>query len=73
MLLVNMQQTRSKSGLLLNLNVPVLKDSIERIVFGFRGIRNISMFFFALPLRLCVKWFCFSLNKLSSNPVISSN
>ena len=34
--LTYMQQTRSKSGLLLNFNVPVLKDGIERIVLGLK-------------------------------------
>jgi len=32
--LTYLQQTGSKLGLLLNFNVPVMKDGIERIVFG---------------------------------------
>ena len=32
--LTYLQQTKSKLGLLLNFNVPVMKDGIERIVLG---------------------------------------
>ena len=32
--LTYLQQTKSKLGLLLNFNVPILKDGIERIVLG---------------------------------------
>ena len=32
--LTYLQQTKSKLGLLLNFNVPVLKDGIHRIVMG---------------------------------------
>jgi GxxExxY protein len=33
-ILTYFQQTRSKLGLLLNFNVPVMRDGIERIVLG---------------------------------------
>lgn len=53
--LTYLQQTGTKLGLLLNFNVPVMKDGIERIVLGLQELKKAFLCETFAALRLCVK------------------